>query len=204
MIWNNETITELRDLWTQGLSTAEIGRRLGVGKNAVIGKSHRLDLDRRRNPIHPRSGVPAIPHIPRRSIGRQPTLPPLASDTPSAPAVTPDHVLNLSAAGKGYQEIIAETGLLPETVRGILRKHYAATAKAAATPVLKPLPVCLVPRVPAPAPSPRSRQCEFISGDRPRDFVQCSHPSVPGKSWCETHYNTVFTKRWAPQERVEA
>lgn len=44
MVWDDETIRLLRDLWSQGLSTAEIGRRLGVSKNAIVGKAHRLDL----------------------------------------------------------------------------------------------------------------------------------------------------------------
>jgi GcrA cell cycle regulator len=44
MEWNDTIITELRGLWAEGLSTAEIGRRLGISKNAVVGKAHRLDL----------------------------------------------------------------------------------------------------------------------------------------------------------------
>ena len=51
MVWDDETIRLLRDLWTQGHSTAEIGRRLGVSKNAIVGKAHRLDLDARPSPI---------------------------------------------------------------------------------------------------------------------------------------------------------
>jgi GcrA cell cycle regulator len=37
MEWAEETIFRLRMLWDEGLSTAEIGRRLGVSKNAVVG-----------------------------------------------------------------------------------------------------------------------------------------------------------------------
>jgi len=43
MEWAEETILRLRALWDEGLSTAEIGRRLGVSKNAVVGKAHRLE-----------------------------------------------------------------------------------------------------------------------------------------------------------------
>lgn len=38
-------------LWDEGLSTAEIGRRLDVTKNAVVGKVHRLGLPKRQSPI---------------------------------------------------------------------------------------------------------------------------------------------------------
>ena len=50
-IWNPERIVQLTDLWNQGLSTAEIGRRIGVTKNAVVGKAHRLLLTPRPSPL---------------------------------------------------------------------------------------------------------------------------------------------------------
>ena len=50
-IWTPELIDQLAVLWKEGLSTAEIGRRLGVTKNAVVGKAHRLALDPRPSPL---------------------------------------------------------------------------------------------------------------------------------------------------------
>ncbi|MBR0641368.1 GcrA family cell cycle regulator [Plastoroseomonas hellenica] len=41
----------LRTLWSEGLPTKEIGRRLGTTKDAVIGQPHRLGLPRRESPI---------------------------------------------------------------------------------------------------------------------------------------------------------
>src|SRR5690349_4459041 len=82
MEWAEETIIRLRALWDEGHSTAEIGRRLGVSKNAVVGKAHRLDLPARPSPIR-RDG--ASSGAPRRSAPRRvagPTLPPLASAGP--------------------------------------------------------------------------------------------------------------------------
>ena len=49
--WTDDTIRELRQLWSEGHSTAEIGRRIGISKNAVVGKAHRLDLPTRPSPI---------------------------------------------------------------------------------------------------------------------------------------------------------
>ena len=51
--WNDAAISRLKALWAEGHSTAEIGRRMGISKNAVIGKSHRLDLAPRPSPIRP-------------------------------------------------------------------------------------------------------------------------------------------------------
>ena len=65
MSWTPERIGELEKLWAEGLSTAEIGRRIGVSKNAVVGKAHRLGLPGRQSPIEskrlkqtPRSAAP--------------------------------------------------------------------------------------------------------------------------------------------------
>ena len=51
MEWSEDAIAQLRALWTEGHSTAEIGRRMGVTKNAVVGKAHRLKLSARPSPI---------------------------------------------------------------------------------------------------------------------------------------------------------
>jgi GcrA cell cycle regulator len=42
--WTLERIEELTRLWEEGVTTAEIGRLIGVTKNAVIGKVHRIGL----------------------------------------------------------------------------------------------------------------------------------------------------------------
>ena len=94
MEWNEESIIKLRALWAEGHSTAEIGRRMGVSKNAVVGKAHRLTLDARPSPIR-RDGD----KTPRRRQLRRaqgPTLPeltavrvPMPADLPPPPLRTP-------------------------------------------------------------------------------------------------------------------
>lgn len=51
MGWTEERVDQLTQLWIEGLSASEIGRRLQVSKNAVIGKAHRLGLPSRPSPI---------------------------------------------------------------------------------------------------------------------------------------------------------
>lgn len=50
--WPDEVIERLKVLWKEGASASEIARDLGMGKtrNAVIGKVHRLKLEKRPNP----------------------------------------------------------------------------------------------------------------------------------------------------------
>ena len=49
--WTPERDGELLGLWDEGHSTSEIGRRMGITKNAVIGRAHRLMLPARPSPI---------------------------------------------------------------------------------------------------------------------------------------------------------
>lgn len=57
-----ENICTLRRLWDEGHSAAEIGRRMNISKNAVIGKAHRLGLPARESPII--RGVARKPFVP--------------------------------------------------------------------------------------------------------------------------------------------
>lgn len=49
--WTRELDARLAELWATGLSTPEIGRQLGVSKNAAVGRAHRLNLPGRASPI---------------------------------------------------------------------------------------------------------------------------------------------------------
>lgn len=51
MVWTDEMIQRLEELWAKGTSASAIGKDLGVSKNAVIGKSRRLKLPARPSPI---------------------------------------------------------------------------------------------------------------------------------------------------------
>lgn len=87
MEWNEDTIGRLRALWTEGHSTAEIGRRLGVSKNAVVGKAHRLSLTSRPSPIRRDSEALPRRRQPRRASAT--TLPILVAAQPTPPAESP-------------------------------------------------------------------------------------------------------------------
>lgn len=89
MEWTEETIARLRALWDEGHSTAEIGRRLGVTKNAVVGKAHRLNLPARPSPIRRTQGAPRPQRsgVVRRVIG--PTLPVLPAMQAAVRATEP-------------------------------------------------------------------------------------------------------------------
>ena len=56
--WTPTRISALIGLWNEGLSTSRIGERLGITKNAVVGKVHRLGLPKRGSPIRKQKPKP--------------------------------------------------------------------------------------------------------------------------------------------------
>ncbi|WP_137126002.1 GcrA family cell cycle regulator [Roseomonas sp. HF4] len=97
MDWTAEAIERLKALWTEGHSTAEIGRRMGISKNAVVGKAHRLNLSARPSPIRrdatPRPAPAARPArpalVPMQRLVSAPPPRPAAAPAPAPVAVAP-------------------------------------------------------------------------------------------------------------------
>jgi GcrA cell cycle regulator len=96
--WSRERDAALIAMWTeQALSAAEIGRRLGISKNAVIGRSHRLRLPSRPSPIIRRNDI-AKP-------SREPAAPARALE----PAARPAAVEPLPVASPEPQERLRDS-----------------------------------------------------------------------------------------------
>ena len=51
MTWTDERVECLRQMWLEGKTASQIASFLGVSRNAVIGKAHRLGVDSRPSPI---------------------------------------------------------------------------------------------------------------------------------------------------------
>jgi GcrA cell cycle regulator len=172
MVWDDETIRLLRDLWTQGHSTAEIGRRLCVSKNAIVGKAHRLDLEARPSPIRRDVVKPAVDRpacYPR--MGGQ-TLPPLASA--NAPVLLPPSV---------------STNVQPLRTQVVLGQRPNSPAP----------PAPLAPRPAMPAAPVQTRRsapscCWPIGEPGTKTFRFCDDVSMPGKPYCDEHARLAYVR----------
>ena len=67
MVWTDDKINSLKKLWAKGASTAEIAKRLGLSKNSIIGKVHRLNLEVRSSPIKKKKVQKKIVHSQKKS-----------------------------------------------------------------------------------------------------------------------------------------
>jgi GcrA cell cycle regulator len=188
MVWNEETIRQLKDLWTEGHSTAEIGRRLGVSKNAIVGKAHRLELDARPSPIRRESGKSDSDRPAPFPRPAGPTLPPLASasvpppmvriDTPAprralppAPAV---RVPTTNAPMTGAPMTNAPmTGAAPP-----MRHELPPMRPVSVAPVRRSAPTC----------------CWPIGEPGTKSFRFCDDASLAGKPYCDEHARLAYVR----------
>lgn len=62
--WDNATLKKLKALTGKGLSTSEIGKRLGMSKNAVVGKLNRLGWNLKAGGVNSSATGEKIPKKP--------------------------------------------------------------------------------------------------------------------------------------------
>lgn len=88
--WTDERTERLKALWADDALTASvIARRLGISRNAVLGKVHRLGLSNRRAPPSRASHAPRTRNSPRPvGAGRSARPGPGARPAPKPPAAT--------------------------------------------------------------------------------------------------------------------
>lgn len=80
--WDNATLKKLKSLTGKGLSTAEIGKRLGMSKNAIVGKLNRLGWNSKAG------GVDAKPAPATKKASATKAAPAKKAATPAKKAVT--------------------------------------------------------------------------------------------------------------------
>lgn len=184
--WTETMLDDLRTLWMhlepngRKLSTAEIGRRLGMTKNSIVGKAHRLNLEGRPSPVAFDPNRP--PKVkPIRAFEGADTLPPLASVVPlvvAAPEVTK-----------------------PLEKRLLTRKPMIVDG---AIPKMLPTPRPPKPRaLPALLARPFGRVicCLWPIGEPgTSSFHFCDDPSAAGRVYCESHCSIAYIRVKSIQE----
>lgn len=105
MTWTDERVTELIRLWETGKSASEIGKILGVSKNSVVGKAHRLKLKSRPSPIRRDGSAPK----PRSKVIREPLRAPAVAQQAKA-IERPRPVMRRRGKGPGCLWPIGDPG----------------------------------------------------------------------------------------------
>lgn len=210
MAWTDERIEELTRLWQAGHSASEIGKRLGVSKNAVVGKAHRLKLPSRPSPIkqqslesgsqQPARAKPVTERSQRRAQSRQ--APRAATAGPAAgvqqsPATSASKSAGAAQARASAHRPPARTSASPSQDKS---RSSAVSGKTTNTRS----------RVAAPARTKVEARgsasgCLWPIGDPgDTDFHFCGAEAVPGKPYCAEHAARAYITRSRSQADEEA
>jgi GcrA cell cycle regulator len=198
LYWTPERVQQLRDLWAEGATTSEIGRRIGCGKNAIIGKAWRLKLDARPSPIR-RDVVP-------KAIRFAAPIPPDMRDA----------ILDALDSGLGEGPIVQRLGCSFHAVRRVRHEAEAKMIRSEFQPAFelivieRPRPPVVLPKWVSMAIPPAKSCCwvEAMPGAfgldgftttrarGSRTWVYCDDPNVEaGSSYCREHDAISCTRK---------
>lgn len=212
MIWTAEVINELRVLWSLGHSTAEIARRMGTTKNAIVGKAHRLDLLTRASPI---TGPPIVVSEETKELARRMWAEGKSSREVAAATGIPATSFSkksvwLDLPDFGSRIMDARTTLPPllsvardltvvPTDQPIAAIPRAPDARPRLTRAIRAPAVTLprvvleaAPVVPAVLFTRARGKCRWTDSDG-SPWVWCDAPTDNDGSWCSEHHHRVFT-----------
>lgn len=168
--WTAARMEKLCVAWEAGVSCEEIALLLGITKNAIVGKVHRLAkrglLTTRPSPIirtGPREDAPRPAPAPRPMNAPAPlvTLPPLLSGLP--PGLSTERIwdgppgFNFASRRPPLARWVADDGSWPT--------------------------------------GPAQRPCQFVTreGSVVTPWIHCGVPVARG-AWCSFHYPTVYAR----------
>ncbi|OUJ12830.1 GcrA family cell cycle regulator [Acetobacter okinawensis] len=196
MEWSEEIIAQLKDLWAEGLSTAEIGRRLSITKNAVVGKAHRLGLPPRPSPIRRNGSKPkTAADKPEQTTAATPVpeTPTPRATGPVAPSVPP-----VPPAAIPTPAPVAEQAAPAAAAPVIASGDDKAARKEKAAPVARSTtkPKTLLRSISDPEPQKRRGPacCWPIGDPGTPGFHFCGATPIPGKPYCEEHAQIAYVR----------
>ncbi|GBQ21819.1 hypothetical protein AA0472_0571 [Acetobacter estunensis NRIC 0472] len=217
MEWTDETIGRLKALWQEGLSTAEIGRQLGITKNAVVGKAHRLGLPPRPSPIR-RQDAKTAKSGEKKASSRRATkteapadgesVAPVASAPEEKTAAPVEEAVKKAPVVSSVAAEVAQTVVTPVAPSPVAEKK-AAVSVVAEDVALEEKPASDAPKKKA-ASRPAFRPTATTSGVEPRrrgasccwpigdpgtpEFHFCGATPLPGKPYCAEHAALAYVK----------
>lgn len=176
--WDNTTLKKLKALTGKGLSTAEIGKRLGMSKNAIVGKLNRLGWNSKAGGIDPKAAdKPAV----KKTKATITTKKVIAPVKPAAKTVAPKKaaaVINVKkpVAGKVVAKPVVEKTIKSEkSSPRNLAMHQRIIQHSLGMANL------------------RSDQCRWPIGDPDSEkFHFCGEPVFIGKPYCYEHCKHAY------------
>lgn len=193
--WDNATLKKLKGLMGKGLSTSEIGKRLGLSKNAVVGKLNRLGWNSKAGGTSVASAPAAKAATTKKTTSVAKAATPAKKVAPKKPVATPKKTVTPTKTG------------------ATKKAGTIAPKKATATPAKK-TPVAATPAQTSKSKASSSKtlamhqriiqhslemanlkpnQCRWPIGDPDSEnFHFCGETVFVGKPYCYEHCKQAY------------
>ncbi len=193
--WDNATLKKLKGLMGKGLSTSEIGKRLGLSKNAVVGKLNRLGWNSKAGGTSVASAPAAKAATTKKTTSVAKAATPAKKVAPKKPVATPKKTVTPTKTG------------------ATKKAGTTAPKKATATPAKK-TPVAATPAQASKSKASSSKtlamhqriiqhslemanlkpnQCRWPIGDPDSEnFHFCGETVFVGKPYCYEHCKQAY------------
>lgn len=196
--WTPERVDQLKIYFEAGLSCRDIAVNIGVSRNAVIGKAHRLGLEARPSPV--KGGEPASGGTPA------PAAPAPAPERAAAPAPRPAPAPAPSTAAPAPMPAAAPQPMVRSIGPGGFQRQ---TPGEQSTPIAPAPPRRLVPAKPSAEMADKTglldlndKICKWPLGHPGEpDFHFCGEPINPGFPYCLEHCSIAYQAQLPRRDR---
>lgn len=194
--WPDDRIETLRKLWSEGHTSVTIGQMMGLSKNSVLGKAHRLKLPARSSVLPARASklfTPARDDIIRRLYQTHVSLPNIQIEV-NADGWVPVSTAQISSRA-GTLGVCRPVdykpagGWFPKSIKPSAPRQPRLKLQGALT--LRRIVATSSAIVPAGHPL----QCRAPTGESPRIRFECLNEQAPGRSYCSAHCRIFYVRR---------
>lgn len=168
---------ELRALWIDGRSGSQIAQAMGLTKNQIIGRAHRIKLPARSSPI---AGQCTRPAAPKRWT--EPQI---------------ERLKELWAANVSERGMREKLGMGAQAI-ATMAKRLGLPARDVSAIISASMQ--RAPRYAGPVELSATAKCQWIEGEPSADDAcKCGRPALVGRSWCPDHFARVYIRKGSPQ-----
>ena len=180
--WDSSILKKLKTLVGKGLSTSEIGKRLGMSKNAIVGKLHRLGWNPKATEVAPAKATKkaadkksvATKKAPVKKIADK--APKTVKADKKATAAKEPKVVKKATVETAPKKAASKTG----GGHAIASKNTGAAHQRAVRHALEMVNL-------------KPNQCRWPIGDPDsEDFHFCGAPVFVGKPYCYEHCKQAY------------
>ena len=201
--WDNATLKKLKALTGKGLSTSEIGKRLGMSKNAIVGKLNRLGWNAKAGGAAAATDVTEKKTAPAKKTAAKAKVPATAAKKTVTPKKTAVKVATKKTVAKVAEKKAAPKKVAPTKKTVAVKEAVKPTTKDTKSAKTDAKSLAAHQRIiqhSLEMANLKPNQCRWPIGDPDSEhFHFCGETVFVGKPYCYEHCKQAY--QFAPPKK---